>query len=623
MRSSTSVKGVLSIMPKRCRPSFELLDSRRLMHGAVDLAINFAPKHVPGVDGYLADVGSVYGDRGDGLLYGWTLNNASNARDRNKTSDQRLDTLAMMQVGGRKTWEIALPNGDYTVTITAGDAKYYDGVNVIRAEDTTVVKNTPSKDVPFSTRSKVITVGDGKLTIRPGTGAVNAKIDSIRIVAVDDGDDHGTDQTQTITAAAVDATATEGNDDPGLIRLTRDASDTTASLTLSLNWSGSAANTKDLSSPRPGSVTFAAGQTAIDLPVVARTDDIDEPDETAKLTILTGSGYVVGSPATASVIVKNTLAVTPDPDPTPEPTTLSNFTWATTAAPPSSFTETQSDVVDGKMYLIGGFTAAFVPQSKVYAFDGTAFTTRADAPAAFTHAGHAVVDSTIWFAGGYVGTGNGGQTFGTTAVRVYDTTTDTWTLGPSLPAARAAGDLVKVGRSLYYFGGEDANRVHDVTTMWALNLDDPSAGWVTKTSVPLSRNHASSLAIGTKIYVLGGQTGFDDNLTTHDDIQTYDTATDTWTVATQKLPGGRSHTVNSTVFYDGKIVLIGGESSHNVPTSDVWAIDPTTLATSVFTAFPDRRLSAVVGVLDDKLFVFGGYNTAIDTHAYVGTPIET
>ena len=41
-------------------------------------------------------------------------------RDRNLTVDQRYDTIALMQPGDL-AWELALPNGTYTVRIIAGD----------------------------------------------------------------------------------------------------------------------------------------------------------------------------------------------------------------------------------------------------------------------------------------------------------------------------------------------------------------------------------------------------------------------------------------------------------------------------------------------------------------------
>src|SRR4051812_13091767 len=100
----------------RRRAAFEPLEGRTMLHDAgYHVAINFqpAPSAIP--DGYFADTGATFGDRGNGMSFGWNADNSANTRDKNLTSDQRYDTLAHMQKGGTFTWEIAVPNGDYAV----------------------------------------------------------------------------------------------------------------------------------------------------------------------------------------------------------------------------------------------------------------------------------------------------------------------------------------------------------------------------------------------------------------------------------------------------------------------------------------------------------------------------
>src|SRR5438094_6148944 len=81
----------------RSLPSaFESLESR--VHLAFSAHVNFQPTGSATPSGYVADLGATYGAR-NGLTYGWNSTN-SNARDRNKNSDQRYDTLAQLQYGG-------------------------------------------------------------------------------------------------------------------------------------------------------------------------------------------------------------------------------------------------------------------------------------------------------------------------------------------------------------------------------------------------------------------------------------------------------------------------------------------------------------------------------------------
>src|SRR5436190_14428483 len=100
-------------------PIIEALEHRQLLHGGFAASINFGPSGSAVPAGYLADSGSVYGDRGNGFTYGWNADNSANTRERNSSLslDQRYDTLDHMQKNGSFSWEIAVPNGDYTVHV--------------------------------------------------------------------------------------------------------------------------------------------------------------------------------------------------------------------------------------------------------------------------------------------------------------------------------------------------------------------------------------------------------------------------------------------------------------------------------------------------------------------------
>ena len=125
------------------------------------------------------DDGSVYGDRGNGKTYGWSSSHVDLARDRNVNPDQRLDTLVAFHSGGK--WEYAVPNGNYLVKVSIGDAVYKSThtVNVEGVSFWNGVKLAPNE---FLNLSKVITVNDGKLTIDQGAAPEMAThIDYIEI----------------------------------------------------------------------------------------------------------------------------------------------------------------------------------------------------------------------------------------------------------------------------------------------------------------------------------------------------------------------------------------------------------------------------------------------------------
>ncbi|HEV8605860.1 MAG TPA: fibronectin type III domain-containing protein [Tepidisphaeraceae bacterium] len=160
----------------------ESLENRRLLAGFTAL-IDFQPPNVPTQSGYKADTGAVFGDRGNGLSYGWNAAN-NNGIDRNskKSPNQAYDTFNQMQKNGNFTWEIAVPNGTYDVRPVAGDATSVDAFYHILAEGQNIIFGRPSS--PYQLwigGNKPINVTDGRLTISNGASAVNNKIAFIEI----------------------------------------------------------------------------------------------------------------------------------------------------------------------------------------------------------------------------------------------------------------------------------------------------------------------------------------------------------------------------------------------------------------------------------------------------------
>jgi hypothetical protein len=150
------------------------------------VGINFQPARAPVPSGCLADTGTVYGNRGNGHTYGWDVDNALSARDRNSTRspDQCYDTLTHTSLsGGGRVWEIAVPNGQYRVLVLAGDATAINSVYQIDVEGVPTVSGTPTMNSMWLSGTTVVSVNDGRLTISNGAGAKNNKINFIQITS--------------------------------------------------------------------------------------------------------------------------------------------------------------------------------------------------------------------------------------------------------------------------------------------------------------------------------------------------------------------------------------------------------------------------------------------------------
>jgi hypothetical protein len=152
-----------------------------VVSSAQTVKINFQLQGAPVPAGYLPDYGQVFGDRGNGWSYGWSMDVTGAARDRNNASapDQRYDTLIHFQLSGTspdKIWEIALENGTYDLFLVCGDPSNADSINTLDVEGTVVTD--PDGPDSYDEYTVTVTVRDGRLTIKqaPDPRVTYAKI---------------------------------------------------------------------------------------------------------------------------------------------------------------------------------------------------------------------------------------------------------------------------------------------------------------------------------------------------------------------------------------------------------------------------------------------------------------
>ena len=96
------------------------------------------------------------------------------------------------------------------------------------------------------------------------------------------------------------------------------------------------------------------------------------------------------------------------------------------------------------------------------------------------------------------------------------------------------------------------------------------------------------VVLGGKIYIVGGQTGYDHSANHVGLVHAYDLTTNTWTQVAS-LPGARSHITNSTFVLNGQIIVAGGENANRTSSSAVTAYDPATNTCRTLTSLPAPR----------------------------------
>ena len=123
--------------------------------------------------------------RAAGERLGWNADNTAQTRDRNAANspDQRFDTLTHLQKPANPNafWEIALPNGTYTVRVVAGDPSNIDSVFRLNVEGALFLSGTPTSATRWVDVTASVTVSDGRLTISNGSGASNNKLCFVEI----------------------------------------------------------------------------------------------------------------------------------------------------------------------------------------------------------------------------------------------------------------------------------------------------------------------------------------------------------------------------------------------------------------------------------------------------------
>ncbi len=297
--------------------------------------------------------------------------------------------------------------------------------------------------------------------------------------------------------------------------------------------------------------------------------------------------------------------------------TTKGATLKATANLPTSRQESGSATLGSFFYDFGGLNNG-VASTRVDRFDPTTnlWTRMADMPEAITEAAVVAVGSQAWLIGGYLGNDPGTPT---THVWIYDSTTNTWSAGPGLPYARGAGDAALVGSVIHFFGGRDVTRDGDHTSHWGLDLNNLDAGWTTLAGLPSPRNAMSAAVINGQLYAIGGEQLEGASAIALSEVDVYDAGSDTWSRVAD-MPLALSHANQSTFVFDNKIIVVGGDLSHNQPSDTILSYDPAANTWSLIGHLPSARAAMAAGVVGNTLIATGGYSaTGVSNLSWTAT----
>lgn len=281
--------------------------------------------------------------------------------------------------------------------------------------------------------------------------------------------------------------------------------------------------------------------------------------------------------------------------------------WKKGTPSPFARVESPTAVVEGKLYLFGGFVTGLGASNEVDVYDPVSDTWKRlkDMPTGVTHLNPAIHRGTIWFAGGFKGKHPGPVT---AEVWKYDIAADTWTSGPPLPEPRAGGGLEIASGKLHYFGGYKPDRDTNSPDHWSLSLDGGTT-WQREADLPEPRGHIAAAVLADKIYALGGAHGHDKTQIDLKFCHRFDPATGKWS-AIASLPDGRSHFEGSTIVHQGRIIIVAGRCNSSQPprnlVADILEYNPKTDVWRLLGVIPEKLMAPSVAFLAGRIVVTGG-----------------
>jgi N-acetylneuraminic acid mutarotase len=181
-------------------------------------------------------------------------------------------------------------------------------------------------------------------------------------------------------------------------------------------------------------------------------------------------------------------------------------TWTTRGPMPGI--RTQANIayhpITGKIYLIGGWDHAQIEQSQTWEYDPVANAwnfSRPSLPMGVSGSGIAVVGQYIHI----VGTWGGG--YGSNLHYRYDVVNNTWTARAPLPVNVFHPGAGTIGNTMYVFGGKNpSNPQNPYDSTWSYNTTTNT--WSAGPSMNVAHGNTTGTAVGNRLIVVAGSDMF-------------------------------------------------------------------------------------------------------------------
>jgi hypothetical protein len=283
---------------------------------------------------------------------------------------------------------------------------------------------------------------------------------------------------------------------------------------------------------------------------------------------------------------------TPTPTGTPSPTPTPTCTpgWRIEPSMLNARSFASGATANDAFYVFTGFNGAYIAQTE--RFNGTSWATMAPIPTPHSQSRAAAVGNRVYVPGGF----NSIQFTGPLDnMQIYDTTTDTWSQGMVLPAARSGVATAAFNGLVYAIGGYNpVGTGHTDVYIY----DPVSNSYTTGAPMPAGQGNMPGVLLNGEIYVVGGGTAPGAQFA-------YDPTSNTWrTIAPLPTSGGTCQAGGGFV-EDNELWIVG---CLGLPINQqVWIYNP---GTNAWRAGPQYSASheggSATSLFNTRGFVAGG-----------------
>lgn len=273
--------------------------------------------------------------------------------------------------------------------------------------------------------------------------------------------------------------------------------------------------------------------------------------------------------------------------------------WTSRSPIPMGRGFTSGAIVDGKIYIIGGFPDHQSVTASVECYDPArdAWTEMQPMPEARCSQAVCAYKDRIYVFGGIRSNGYGQAG---NNVYVYDVKNNSWATVQDMPYEIAFSGIAVVADTIYLLGG--TRQIFEPPVSRVMAYQPETDTWSEKAPLPVARAFLSACTIDHKIYTFGGG---DEQLVSHayKDVLMYDPRMNRWE---RKNDMEVSRMAAGVCNVDGKFYLTGGitDGLSVVNSNDLF--DPNTDTWISKSPMREFRQSFFLGVIADKMYAIGG-----------------